>query len=152
MTTALRGCECSSLFQACGMVLFSFAGKICLTQLSHCHIQAQWVGKSVLPKLHETHVHSVFLLPWLMIIRNTPFWKEVSSCYSVASLRVVINSKLWLSFNEITGLQNTFWGGFGWLVDFPNFWRVSNDRGRKCKCVAVMAVWLHTPLEPACVL
>lgn len=135
MTADLRGCGCSSLFQAYGMVLFSFGGKICLTQFSHCHIQAQWVGKSELPRLHETHVHSVFLLPRLMVTRNT-LLKGSYQLLFCCSLKDVINSNLWHSFNEITGLQNTIWGGFGWWVDFPSFWRVTNDQGRKYRCTA----------------
>lgn len=42
------------------------------------------------------------------------FLKGSYQLYSAASLRDVI--KLWHSFNEITGLQSTIWGGVGWLV------------------------------------
>lgn len=62
------------------------------------------------------------------------FLKGSYQLYSAASLRDVI--KLWHSFNEITGLQSTIWGGVGWLVGFPSSWRVSNDWGREHKCRA----------------
>lgn len=49
------------------------------------------------------------------------FLKGSYQLYSAASLRDVINSKLWHSFNEITELQSTIWGGVGWLVGWLVF-------------------------------
>lgn len=63
-------------------------------------------------------------------------------------MRDVINSKLWHSLNNWTSEYNLWWI---WLVGFPSFWRVSNDQGRKYKCIAeVMAVWLHTSSATVC--
>lgn len=135
MTADLRGCACSSLCQAYGMVLFSSAGRISLTQLSHCHMQAV-SGEICITQTAWNSCAFCISSPMVDDQKNTLFWKEVISCYSAAALRHVINSELWHSFNEITGLQNTIWGGVGWLVGFPSFWRVSNDWGRKHKCIA----------------
>lgn len=115
MTTDLRGCECSSLFLAHGMVLFSFAGKIYLTQLSHCHIQAL-SGEICITQMAWNSCAFWISSPVVDDHKEYSFLKGSYQLYSAASLTDVINSKLRHSFSEITGFQNTIGGGVGGFV------------------------------------